>query len=353
MQFRKVKIFFKAAYNILKHIFSECVVLSSIKFKIPMVIEFKNYYEMNKSLNQDTLADSSDLPEYPNSSELYQNQDMAPLEVKYENKSDIKNEPSDDGATVPVLEPVLEPESTNVLVKNTEVSKHMVTITKKLERMLYAEACDAKEKIYVIRSVDAPESVKDCLVKYEMSHVDRVQEYLNLVKNEENACMFKELLTDIVEMLDVETDAVSYDEKIRYEAARLAELYKKTGYDKNVLNLYNELMDFIDEKKNTCNILFLEDTTNPRWEALSTSSYQVMPYKDRILNEVQSLEELDASLDRIDLLYKRDLSIKNLELIHLPKPNADFSIYRDATTGLEYARLYNGEWQINPISEDD
>ena len=213
------------------------------------------------------------------------------------------------------------------------------------------------KNIQIIESLEAAPEIKDVLIRYEQSQNQLYQKYMNIVQDPKMSDEIKNNLCKTFARLSGETDQDKYNEGLVDESKMLADLFKENKYDRTIIDLYNNLTDFIDDSRVAANPALLdrkfgENSTNPRWAAISTSSYEVIPYVDRLSKEVSSLSQLQEDSYKYTELYNSKLDFKDLSLIHLPKQDEDFTCYRDSSTKLEYVRLYDGRWQVNSYESD-
>lgn len=200
-----------------------------------------------------------------------------------------------------------------------------------------------KYHVEVINSLDTTPEIKNVLLTYEDKTQSKYDTFYSLANNPLFADGIKDTLSTHFDGVSKSVnDFGDYDESKRTEATKLADLYKMNKFNRDVVDLYNELQDHI-YKRNAS--LMIEDS--PRFTE-SISSYELMPYEKRLYNFSKDLEVLQKEPERFVHLYDLPCNVADLSLYHIPADGEDYTIYRDAKNKLEYIMLYNGKWQINP-----
>ncbi len=200
-----------------------------------------------------------------------------------------------------------------------------------------------EKHIQIINVLNTTPEVKNVLIKYEENNRKKYDNYTELIKDEKNSRELRKIFGDHFNSLHHESCGEVYDETFRSNMTSLAELYKNNGNDRHIVDLFNEMEDFVDEKNTR---LLIED--NPRFaRSGGFSTYQVMPYQERVSSFSKDLEELQNEPKKFQHLYGVNCDITNLVLYHAPVYGEDFTTYRDVVNNLEYIKLYNGLWQIS------
>jgi hypothetical protein len=201
----------------------------------------------------------------------------------------------------------------------------------------------AEKHIEIINALDTTPEIKNILIKFEKTHQVKYQTYKELIQDEKNASVLRETLMSQYNRLESQIDGNIYDEQLRVEMRAIADLYTLNGCDRSIVDLYNEMEDFIDEKRKLLSI-----ESNPCFPRVKISStYQIMPYENRVYNFAKDLEILQENPKKFYHLCDSLFEIEDLELHHIPMPGKDFTIYRDTKNKIEYVMLYSGKWQIN------
>ncbi len=201
----------------------------------------------------------------------------------------------------------------------------------------------AAKHIEIINALDTAPEIKNVLIKFENANKIKYQTYKELVQNEDNAALLGHVLRRHERRLTTTTKGDIYNDCQIGDMQILSKLYQMNGGNRQIIDLFNSIEDFIDEKKSTLMI-----DSEQRFSILPQSTYQVIPYEFRIHDFAKDLETLAADPKKYYNLYGTTVDINNLELYHVPVPNEDFTIYRDTINKLEYVVLYNGKWQVNP-----
>ena len=204
----------------------------------------------------------------------------------------------------------------------------------------------AEAHINIINSLQTTPEVKNVLIKYEKKAYDKYEKYKAIAQIPENAQILKHVFEKQNELLDGKIER--YDEDYRSNMTTLADLYKNNGFNRTVLDMFNEIEDLIDSKKS---LLALEES--PRFSSSSLTTYVPMPYAERATVFSKNLELLQEDSKKFYNLYNLDCDINNLELHHVPAPNEDYTTYRDPVNKLEYTILYNGTWQVCPYDPNN
>lgn len=211
-----------------------------------------------------------------------------------------------------------------------------------LEEKFNKQITIIEKHIEIINALNTTPEIKNVLIKFEKNNHAKYQKYKDLVHNQQNADMLRNTLLNQYDRLDNETDGERYDENLRTGMKNIADLYKANGCDRAIVDLCNEMEDFIDAKRSP---LMIEES--PRFTGNKSSTYQITTYENQLGKFVQNLEVIQSEPKKFYHLYDVECDINNLELHHVPIPDQDYTIYRDAVNKLEYIMLYNGKWQVN------
>jgi hypothetical protein len=260
--------------------------------------------------------------------------------IEYEDKKNIGNV-GDVGDVEPDFD--LNFEVNDELHTNSNLDSDLSKPPNPVEEFFDKKLQIAAKHIQLINSLETTSEVKNALVQYEENTRKKYDRYTELIKDEKIAEELRKIFGSQYGSNSDEVSGESHNENLRADMKLLADLHKDHG--RSVVDLFNEMEDFIDSK----NTRFLIEDDHHRFDhnGGKFSTYQMIPYQERILNFSKDLEKLQEEPKQFYHLYDIECDIKNLVLHHPPSPNENFTIYRDVVNNMEYVKLYNGTWQVN------
>lgn len=191
--------------------------------------------------------------------------------------------------------------------------------------------------ILFIKNIDTALIIKDKLISYENKQKALYKKYMTFLKDETNRELIKKSLQKTFFTLDNETDGEKYNEAMVEEAQTLSYLYQKNDYDRTIIDLYNDLTDYIDNRRRT---------------AITASDTLGIMTIDTIKNAVVALEDLQENINIYSDLY--DISyFDNIEIYEMPKKHANFLRCKDKKNNLDFVKIMKtGKWQVNSNVDD-
>ncbi len=258
---------------------------------------------------------------------------------RYENKT------IDDPAESEMLKPLINQKTVDKTDEETCVAEE----TGEENKLMIVNALDktiqiSNKRIELINELDTEPEIKRVLIKKEDKLKKKYERYKELVQNEEVADFLRNILDARGNRLQNVSKRNLFYEGQHDEMRKLSHIYNTMGCDRNIIDLYNDLEDLIDEQKK--NTVLSIDNINPGFNGGVSTTYQIMPYDVRIYNFAKDLENLQDNPYKFYHLYDKKFDLEHLELYHMPEKYKDFTIYRDTKNHLEYIKLYNGKWQV-------
>lgn len=203
----------------------------------------------------------------------------------------------------------------------------------------------AERNIRIINNIQADEETKGVLVDYETKTIEKYSKYKSLLSDPETAHKFRKLLKSKYTSILTETNPIAYHQNLREEMKALADLAK---VDKVLVNLYNELEEYVDSKIEVKkNHPFIEDDAPLQLVRIAEkanvsqlTTYVDKSYEKKISNVASKLEELQKT---------KGFNMNKIECTHISKQFEDFDVFRDVENKREYVLRYDGKWQEDII----